>query len=606
MRNPERILNSLIKHSKDSSYKFERVYRILFNEEMYLIAYQKLQSKIGNMTSGVDGKTIDGMSMPRIEQLIQTLKDESYQPNPSKRVYIPKKNGGKRPLGIPSFNDKLLQEVIRMILEAIYERSFEDTSHGFRPQRSCHTALNCIQNTYTHTKWFIEGDIKGFFDNINHNILINILKERIADERFIRLIRKFLNAGYIEDWKFQKTYSGTPQGGIVSPILANIYLDKLDKYIKEYANQYNKGKGIQRRPNSDTKRLESKKYWLNKKLKNEKDESVRKQLIKQIKATIQERQQYPASDCMDDRIRKLSYIRYADDFLIGIIGSKSDCIKIKEDIKDYLNNHLGLELSEEKTLITNAKKPAKFLGFNIFTRKTNKTRRNINGNPIRSLNGKIVLYLNTGVLRNKLLEYNAVKITKRDGKAVWESKARKHLLNNDELEILMQYNSEILGLYNYYCIANNCSIINSFYNIMEYSLYKTFAGKFKSSIRKMLKKFTYNKHFTVIYEDKNGKTKYRSLYHDGFKRKKSANMRANDDLPQIGIVNGGVNGLLTRLKAQKCEICGSNDKIEVHHIHKLKDLKGKKRWEKAMIARNRKTLVLCHMCHHKLHIGKLD
>ena len=155
-RNPEKILNSLTQHSSDLEYKFERLYRVLFNEEMYYIAYQHIYAKQGNMTKGVDGKTVDGFSISHIEQLIDTLKNETYQPKPSQRVYIPKKNGKMRPLGIPTFIDKLLQEVIRMILEAIYEGSFENSSHGFRPQRSPHTALSSIQKTFNNTKWFIE------------------------------------------------------------------------------------------------------------------------------------------------------------------------------------------------------------------------------------------------------------------------------------------------------------------------------------------------------------------------------------------------------------------------------------------------------------------
>lgn len=151
-----------------------------------------------------------------------------------------------RPLGIPSFIDKLLQEVIRMILEAIYEGSFENSSHGFRPQRSPQTALWSIQKTFNNTKWFIEGDIKGFFDNIDHEVLTTILSERISDMRFLRLIRKFLNAGYVEDWIFHKSYSGTPQGGIISPILANIYLDKFDKYVKEYIQNSIRAKGAKK------------------------------------------------------------------------------------------------------------------------------------------------------------------------------------------------------------------------------------------------------------------------------------------------------------------------------------------------------------------------
>ena len=225
MRNSENVLNILSEHSNVSGYKFERLYRILFNEQIFYAAYQRIYAKQGNMTSGMDGKTIDQMSVLRIDNLIVSLRDESYKPHPARRVYIPKKNGNKRPLGIPSFEDKLVQEVVRMILGAIYEGYFEYSSHGFRPNKSCHTALTHIQKTFSGTKWFIEGDIKGFFDNINHEVLINALRERIADERFIRLIRKFLNAGYVEDWKFHKTYSGTPQGGLISPILANIYLD---------------------------------------------------------------------------------------------------------------------------------------------------------------------------------------------------------------------------------------------------------------------------------------------------------------------------------------------------------------------------------------------
>ena len=257
MRNPEKVLNSLINHSKDKNYKFERLYRILYNKDMYLLAYQNIYAHEGNMTKGTDGETIDGMSLKRIDDLITKKRDESYQPKPSRRTYITKKDGKrKRPLGIPAFIDKLVQEVIRMILEAIYEDSFENCSHGFRPDRSCHTALNQIQTRFTGAKWFVEGDIKGFFDNIHHDILIGILKERISDDRFIRLIRKFLNAGYVEDWVYHKTYSGTPQGGIISPILANIYLDKLDKYMQEYISKFNIGKDRKRNP--EYRKLETK------------------------------------------------------------------------------------------------------------------------------------------------------------------------------------------------------------------------------------------------------------------------------------------------------------------------------------------------------------
>lgn len=604
MRSPEKVLNSLAKHGVNSDYKFERLYRTLFNEEMYYTAYQKIYSKVGNMTAGVDGSTIDGMSMSRIERLITTLKDETYQPSPSKRTYIPKKNGKKRPLGIPSFDDKLLQEVIRMILEAIYEGSFESTSHGFRPQRSCHTALLSIQRSFTSTTWFIEGDIKGFFDNINHEILISILKKRIADDRFIRLIRKFLNAGYVEDWVFHKTYSGTPQGGIISPILANIYLDQFDKYIKQYIGLFDKGK--RRQQNPPYTHLRGKIVRLNKKIKAEKDEDVRSQLIKTVKALKLERNQYPSEVPMDSRVRRMKYVRYADDFLVGIIGSKEDSKRVKDDIKSYLKECLRLELSDEKTLITNAKKPAKFLGYDIFVRDSNSTKRDKKGNPIRCFSNKIVLYVTAEVMKKKLLEYEAVKLISKDGDEVWRPFPRNYMTNLDDLEIISQFNSEIRGFYNYYSIANNASFVQSFGYIMEYSMYKTYARKYKSSIAKEKTKNCINGIFTISYKNKSGKIVNRSFYKDGFKRKTTASHIYVDTLANPISFTGGRTNLIDRLQAQKCEYCGATEQLEMHHVRKLKELKGKQDWEKKMIARKRKTLAVCVKCHKKIHAGKLD
>lgn len=604
MRNPEKVLNSLTEHSSDLTYKFERLYRILFNEEMYYLAYERIYAKPGNMTKGVDGKTIDGFSISKVKQLIDTLKDETYHPYPSKRTYIPKKNGKKRPLGIPAFYDKLLQEAIRLILEAIYEGSFEKSSHGFRPKKSCHTALKSIQNSCNGTKWFIEGDIKGFFDNINHEILINMLKERIADDRFIRLIRKFLNAGYIEDWVFRKSYSGTPQGGIISPILANIYLDKFDKYMKEYILRFDKG--TRRKENPIAKRLGHQKAKLKKKLENVNDETQRKQLNEQIRGIIKERLKYPAGDEMDSNIKRLKYVRYADDFLISVIGSKEDCRQIKDDIKNYLYNVLKLELSDEKTLITNAQKSAKFLGYDIFVRNSNDTHRDKNGHLVRSYDHKIVLYVTTEVMRNKLLAYKAVKITKKNGTEFWKPTGRSYMRNLDDLEIISQYNSEIIGFYNYYSIANNSCIIDSFYNIMEYSMYKTYAGKYRTSKKKIIAKYKKKGVFAIPYTNKRGHIFYREFYDKGFKRNETPDVNLNDSLPNTIAITGGRNGLITRLQAGVCELCGSTDELEMHHVRKLKDLKGKSEWEVKMIARKRKTLAVCIKCHHKIHAGKLD
>ena len=601
MRSPERVLNSLNEHSKDSSYKFERLYRLLFNEELFYVAYQKIASNEGSTTKGSDGRSIDGMSLARIETLIASLKDESYQPHPSRRVHIPKKNGKMRPLGIPAFEDKLVQEVVRMILEAIYEGHFETTSHGFRPKRSCHTALLHIQKTFNGAKWFIEGDIKGFFDNIDHDVLVQILRERISDDRFIRLIRKFLKAGYVEDWTFHNTYSGTPQGGIVSPILANIYLDKLDKYVKEYIRHFDMG--TKRRPGKESNDLANERKRTVRKLKKVKDGTEKAALVARLKAIEQERAAFPSGDEMDGSYRRLKYIRYADDFILGVIGSKEDALRIKEDIKSFLSESLALELSEEKTLITHTGKSAKFLGYEITVTRNNHQRRDVQGRLRRTYGKRVRLNVSMATLRDKLLEYGAMEIKLRNGKEIWKPKCRSGLIFNDDLEILDRYNRETVGFCNYYLIANNCVVLHNFRYIMEYSMYKTFAGKYRSTVRKINKKYRCNKLFTVKYEQK-GVIKSRTFYKTSFKRRTTA-FNGSCDIEPYSIADVSRTNLTDRLKAEKCELCGATGKLIMHHVRNLKDLKGKESWKRLMSARKRKTIALCPSCHRLRHLGKV-
>lgn len=601
MRSPERVLNSLNEHSKDSSYKFERLYRILFNEELFYVAYQKIASNGGSTTKGSDGRSIDEMSLARIETLIASLKDESYQPHPSRRVHIPKKNGKTRPLGIPAFEDKLVQEVVRMILEAIYEGHFETTSHGFRPKRSCHTALLHIQKTFSGAKWFIEGDIKGFFDNIDHDVLVGILRERISDDRFIRLIWKFLKAGYVEDWTFHNTYSGTPQGGIVSPILANIYLDKLDKYVKEYIRHFDMG--TKRRPGKESNDLANERKRTVRKLKKVKDGTEKAALVARLKAIEQERAAFPSGDEMDGSYRRLKYIRYADDFILGVIGSKEDVLRIKEDIKSFLSESLALELSEEKTLITHTGKSAKFLGYEITVTRTNHQRRDVQGRLRRTYGKRVRLNVSMATLRDKLLEYGAMEIKLRNGKEVWKPKCRSGLIFNDDLEILDRYNRETVGFCNYYLIANNCVVLHNFRYIMEYSMYKTFAGKYRSTVRKINKKYRLNKLFTVKYEQK-GVIKSRTFYKTSFKRRTTA-FNGSCDIEPYSIADASRTNLTDRLKAEKCELCGATGKLIMHHVRNLKDLKEKESWKRLMSARKRKTIALCPSCHRLRHLGKV-
>ncbi len=605
MRNPINVLSSLQKHSSDKLYVYERLYRNLYNRDFYLLAYQNIYANEGNMTKGTDGKSIDAMSLKRIDKLIENLKSENYQPNPSRRTYIPKKNGKMRPLGIPSFDDKLIQEVLRMILQAIYEGYFEKSSHGFRPNKSCHTALNSIQKSFTGTKWFIEGDIKGFFDNIDHKIMTGVLSKRIKDEKFLRLVNKFLKAGYLEEWQYHNSYSGTPQGGIISPILANIYLDEFDKHMQKLKSEFDKGKARKVLPQAV--KHQSHLQRLRKKLNLTTDENERKSILKKIAEVQKEKFAVSYTDPMDNDFKRLQYVRYADDFIIGIAGSKENAQSIKIKIAEYLKDSLKLELSEEKTLITNSADKAKFLGYEIYIRKTNAVTTSKNGVKSRNLNGSVCLSVSMQTIRDKLLEYKAMNIEKTIyGKENFKPKSRYYLKDNDDLEIIEQYNSEIRGFRNYYSLANNSSIVNTFGYIMQYSMFKTFATKYRTTVRKITQKLRIGKGFGVSYKDKKGNTKTRLFYNEGFARKKLKYSQNVDVLPKT-VMYTGTTSLKQRLEAGKCEYCGKEDgMIEIHHVRKLKDLKGKSQLEIFMIARSRKTIALCRQCHTDLHLGRLN
>ena len=232
----------------------DELYRQLFNPQLYLLAYGRIYSNKGAMTPGPDAETADGMTLGKIERIIDALRHERYRFKPVRRHYIPKKDGKQRPLGLPSWSDKLLGEVVRLLLEAYYEPQFSDHSHGYRPGRGCHTALREVAVAWTGTTWFIEGDISRCFDQLDHRSCSATLGEKIHDNRLLRLIGQMLRAGYLEDWVWNATLSGAPQGGVLSPCLSNIYLDRLDKFVEtvllpEYT------RGVRRRPNPEYKRI---------------------------------------------------------------------------------------------------------------------------------------------------------------------------------------------------------------------------------------------------------------------------------------------------------------------------------------------------------------
>jgi len=579
MRNADNIL-AVISERGQKGLHLERVYRLLFNRDLYLRAYGRISRNDGAMTRGVTEETVDGMSLAKIDAIIDLIRHERYRWTPVRRVMIPKANGKTRPLGIPTWTDKLLQEVIRSILEAYYEPQFSPRSHGFRPERGCHTALAEVQAVWTGTKWFIEGDIKGCFDNIDHTVLLSILRERIHDGRFLALIEGLLKAGYLEDWRYNKTLSGTPQGGIVSPLLSNIYLDRFDKFIEgTLTPEFTKGK-----------RKRTSQAYLNK--------------YKQMKRAIaagrdadadrfrEELKDLPPVDHNDPTFRRLRYIRYADDFLLGLTGTKEEAEAIKVRITTFLRDDLKLEVSQEKTLISHAvDEPARFLGYEIKT-KFSAQKPETNG------------YISLRIPKDKLKGY--CDRYRKLGKPAH----RVYMIDNSDFSIVAQYGLEYRGIVQYYLMADNVWWLDRLHWTMRVSLLKTLARKHKSPVLKMAN--TYRSRLEpvrvveVIVPRDNKPALLASFGHPPLKRKPLAALEDID--PKSRIVNGNRTEIEQRLLADTCECCGSTGRVQVHHVKRISDLNVRAgqpapNWKLKMVSMRRKTLAACQECHDRIHAG---
>ncbi len=594
MQNPNILLTVLSSMSHKPEIKFDKLFQKLYNVELWHMAYQRIAPQPGNMTKGVDDTTIDGTGRKRIEKIIADLKASRYVPQPVRRVYIPKANGKLRPLGIPSFEDKLLQTVVKLILEAIYEPTFSPNSHGFRPNRSCHTALEQVK-AMKGVRWWIEGDIKGFFDNLQHDTLLNILGKRITDKRFLHLIGQFLQAGYVETGVQHNTYSGTPQGGNLSPILANIYLHELDLMLQKKQAEFNRGK--ERRVRLEYRRIQ-------RMARKAKAQARATGNWKDYKALHRQQRTMDVTDSHDPNFRRLQYVRYADDFLIGINGSKADAVQLKEWLRDYLQTELGLELSIEKTLITNAKDKVRFLSYDI--------QRWQNARVLRTRNVRygVITRRTTNYHLKLLIPRDKVQKFARDYGAAekWQAKTRPHLIRHSELEILMIFNTEVRGFLNYYALADNLTYVAA--NLLwltTNSFLKTLANKRKCSVNKVVKSLkTAPNTFTLHHRKPDGTVKEYELFSSTRQLKREKVTHWTVDRTPYTWQYRLPTELGQRLNANHCEWCGATEgAMEVHHIRRLRDLKGKAEWEIRMIGKQRKTMVLCQQCHDALHAGKL-
>ena len=459
MQTAEVVLNVLRERGR-KGLPCEQLYRQLFNKDLYYLAYGNIYSNKGSMTPGASEETADGMSEEKIEQIIGLMRQEKYRFSPARRVYIPKKNGRLRPLGMPTWSDKLVGEVVRLLLEAFYEPQFSDTSHGFRKVRGCHTALREINNTWTGTAWFVEGDISDCFGSLDHEILLGILAEKIRDNRFLRLIRNMLKAGYLEDWTYRDTLSGVPQGGTVSPILSNVYLDKLDKFVEqELIPQYTRG--ATRAANPAYRQADA----LLRRARRRGDRAEARRLFLEMRAL-------PSTDPMDPGYRRLKYIRYADDHILGFTGPKAEAEEIKARLAEFLRETLGLELNQQKTLITHARSQrARFLGYDITVQHSGTKI----SNGRRSANGKIALKVPPDVIRAQCARY-------RDHGKPWH---RSRLQNLDDYDIIRVYGAEYRGVVNYYLLAQDVWRLRTLRWHAETSMLKTLAAKHQSTVSKM-------------------------------------------------------------------------------------------------------------------------
>lgn len=597
MQNANQILQAIQKLG-EKRLPLTRVYRSLYSEDLFLTAYAKIYRNQGALTPGTDpNDTADAMSLDRIHRIVEALRYERYQFRPARRGYVPKKSGGQRPLDKPNWTDKLVQEVLRQVLEAYYEPRFRNSSHGFRPERGCHTALTYVKQQFGGKVWFIEGDIRGCFNNIDHEILMGILSRDIQDGRLLNLIRQSLKAGVMEDWKYQPNHSGTPQGGILSPLLANIYLHELDTFIEDtLIPQYTRGK--RRQPNLEYYRVG---YAI--KCARERGDEVEVQRLEQ------QRRQLPSQDTHDPHFRRLKYVRYADDFVLGFIGTKAEAETIKTTIDAFLREKLHLEMSEEKTLITHARTEyARFLGYSlsVYHADDKISPRQGTKTKTRSINGVIRLGIPYGLIDEKAKRYM------RNG----EVREEPALLFYSDAQIIDIYQQRFRGIAEYYKYAADRRKLGKLKHIMETALSRTLAHKFKITVPQVYRKYhgrlevegrTY-KTLQVEIPTQNGSR----MVHWGAipLRVVKVGTKPIFDNPTVDRTSNRTD-LIQRLQANTCELCAVKEPCEVHHVRKLADLKqrwrGRKEkpeWVKRMIAMQRKTLVVCKRCHDDIHAGR--
>jgi len=604
----EKRLNSLSGLSRQRK-RINGLHRLLACPRIWELAYEAIAPNKGALTPGVDpDNTLDGFSLERMEGIIARVRDGTYRFAPVRRHYIPKANGKKRPLGIPNADDKLVQSAVKLVLEQIYEPVFSDSSHGFRAGRSCHTALEQIRRMWTGVVWLVDVDVVGFFDNIDHDILLDLLRKKIDDEDFLKLIKGMLKAGYMEDWTWNATYSGTPQGGVISPLLANVYLHELDKFMGKLRTGYDKGKARAMLPEyvrltdairQARRRVDS--------LRSKGREAEATQALEQVRGLLAERHKLGGcSDQSDPNYRRLRYVRYADDFLIGIIGPKQEARDIMEQVRSFLKENLRLEISDEKSTIAKADEGVTFLGYTVRTYSAARiAKAKICGRMVPVRNSARVMQLHTS--REKLVSF--VERQRLGNYHLVQGDPRSELVNSSDAEIVVMYNSVMRGLAEYYKLGTSWQKeLARVHHVWWWSLMKTLATKHKCSVAEVwdtqLTKVKGDNGLWV--EDKQGRKFVKVFKMKHIKGRKPVETAEVDRATEQFHLGRCRTDMVDRLRAKTCECCGSSDvPLEIHHSRRLADVTHLSLATQVKVARQRKRVALCRPCHVALHNGVL-
>ena len=577
------------------------MFRLMQHPIFWAEAYARIYANPGAVTKGVNDNTLDGFSHERVAALISQLREGTYCPKPTRRVYIPKANGKKRPLGIPTGDDKLVQEVVRILLETIYEPIFCKTSHGFRPEHSPHTALQQIGRTWHGIRWIVKVDIQSFFDSMDHEVLMTLLKKKIEDKRFLNLIRQMLKAGYLEEWKFYGTYSGSPQGGICSPLLSNVYLHELDLFMENLKQEFNQGK--KRRP--DPRYLHY--TYQIRQIRRQVDAGTKDRATakREIATLERERNPLPAGDPFDPHYKRLRYCRFADDFVIGVIGSKAEAVRMMERVKTFLTTTLQLKVAQDKSRLIHASQGAMFLGYKLTTytgRKLIRIKRAGRHTRMKNVSERLQLHVPEGRFEHFCTEKQYGNYQR------FKARHRTPFLNQSETEIILAYNAELRGLANYYALAQNVKArMSKLYRLWQVSLFKTLAAKRKTTVNKVARSLKLEDGSYGIHYQVKGKQRTLKLFQLKTWKRPTIGEELTEKEPNVAFLLLTTSELIRRLNAGQCEYCETKTgPFEVHHVRGLKHIKpGKELWQKIMIARNRKTLILCKRCHRLLTEGKL-